>query len=261
MSQTDEQKALVTKAKDAGWTKLEIAVLQDSFAAPAPAPAPAKPALKDWVGLGITVVFVLAFVIAWIYLFTLIDEVPKVYKVGDDLRVFDPLQQALLAIAVVTPFLTTIIGFYFGQSSGEKAADKSAEVADNAIADKKKTEEDKKQVEKDKKKAEKEKEETNLKVEKVQGAIAGAKAERKKQQQRIRNEAASSMSPRLAAETDQDAIVAMKLDQVLGIGPSKIDTIYLSETADPAEIETYLISFDVELEDDPLWDVVQEAFE
>ncbi|MCP4989810.1 MAG: hypothetical protein GY928_28255 [Colwellia sp.] len=221
MSQTPAQKSLIAKAKASSWTNAEIKSLEGAFAAP----ATAKPTFRDWVELGITGALGLAFLIALYYVFTQIGKVPTVYPVGDEKRVVEPLQQALMAIAIVTPFLTTIVGFWFGKSSGSDVAKKETERADKAVKDKE-------VVEETAKAAEKEKTDFNGKLENIQGTLNGVKAV----EQELGNQAAKAIAGEIAKENDQSHIRNI----IAGTRWKNADTAYLANEVRESEVVKHL---------------------
>ncbi|MCK4827712.1 hypothetical protein KA005_68930 [bacterium] len=222
MSQTPAQKSLIEKAEASNWTKAEIKSLEDTFAAP----APAKPTFRDWVELSITVILGLAFLIALYKVFAQIGKAPIVYLFGDENRVVEPFQQASTAIAIVTPFLTTIVGFWFGKSSGSEVAKKETERADKAVKDKEVVEETAKAVEI-------EKDAANKKLQNAQGMLNGVKTT----EQARKNQAVNAIAGRIAKENDQYLI----RDILLGTLWEKMaNTDYLASEREVSKIVEHL---------------------
>jgi hypothetical protein len=217
MPLTSEQTSLIKKARDSNFGDSEIKLLEEAFARK----NGDKPTFRDKVELGITSVLGAIFVLSLFYVLTQIGQKPLVYTVGSDHHVVDSFQQALSAIALVTPFLTTIIGFWFGKTSGSDSAKKETERADKAV--------------KDKESAETEKASSNGKLKNIEGMVTTIKAYN---EQKLKNEAAEKA--KIIAKENDITIIG---NQLLGTKwENKVDTNYLSRETDVSEIENYLSS-------------------
>lgn len=212
---TSAQKSLMEKAKSSSFGDSEIKLLEEAFTGK----TADKPAFRDKVELGITAVLGAIFIVSLFYIFIQIGRKPLVYTVGSDYQVVDPFQQALSAIAIVTPFLTTIVGFWFGKTSGSESAKKETERADKAV--------------KDKQSAETEKASANAKLKNIEGMVTTLKAST---EQKLKNEVAEKAKT-IANENDMKNIN----NHLAGTKwESKVDTNYLLKETDISKIENYL---------------------